>query len=138
MTRFNAFARAATVMAIYRLRNLEPRVAAGLLAPYDTPDHRIGIDRFVHDIPMNRKHRTYEVLEKLESNLKRFSSTPIRIVWGMKDWCFRPECLVRFKQIWPHASIRELSDVGHYVMEEAALEVNEEVEILIRILVSLN
>ncbi|MFN5916031.1 MAG: alpha/beta fold hydrolase, partial [Planctomycetota bacterium] len=48
---------------------------------------------------------------------------PIHLVWGMKDWCFRPECLRRFETLWPLAHSHELVDVGHYVMEEAPEEV---------------
>ena len=44
----------------------------------------------------------------------------------MKDWCFRPECLRRLSELFPHAKITRLEDVGHYVMEEAADEVIEE------------
>jgi len=126
MRHLNAFARAATVMAIDRLPRLETNVRDGLLAPYDTAVHRVGIDGFVKDIPMSKTHPTFATLKKLESDLPKLGRLPIRLVWGMKDWCFTPECLRRFKVAWPNASVRELSDVGHYVMEEAASEVCEE------------
>lgn len=126
MRHLNAFARAATVMAIDRLPRLETNVRDGLLAPYDTAAHRVGIDGFVKDIPMSKTHPTFATLKKLESDLPKLGRLPIRLVWGMKDWCFTPECLRRFKVAWPNASVRELSDVGHYVMEEAASEVCEE------------
>jgi haloalkane dehalogenase len=126
MRHFNAFARAATVMAIDRLPRLDINVRDGLLAPYDTAAHRVGIDGFVKDIPMSKTHPTFATLQKLESDLPKLGRLPIRLVWGMKDWCFTPECLRRFKVAWPNASVRELSDVGHYVMEEAASEVCED------------
>ncbi|MEY2613426.1 MAG: Haloalkane dehalogenase [Planctomycetota bacterium] len=126
MRHLNAFARAATVMAIDRLPRLDTNVRDGLLAPYDTAAHRVGIDGFVKDIPMSKTHPTFATLKKLESDLPKLGRLPIRLVWGMKDWCFTPECLRRFKVAWPNASVRELSDVGHYVMEEAASEVCEE------------
>lgn len=123
MKRLNAFARAATVMAIDRLPRLEPAVRDGLLAPYDTPAHRVAIDGFVRDIPMKSAHPTYGVLKRLEGDLPRLEHLPTSLVWGMKDWCFTPECLRRFKVVWPRAQVQELGDVGHYVMEEAAREV---------------
>jgi haloalkane dehalogenase len=43
----------------------------------------------------------------------------------MRDWCFRPDCLERFEQVWPHAEVRRLADVGHWVVEDAAEEVLE-------------
>lgn len=128
MRYWNAFAWPATFMAIDRLPRLSPAAKAGLLAPYDTPAHRIAIDRFVHDIPMNTNHRTYAVLEKLERDLVRLIDKPIHFVWGMKDWCFKPQCMERMSKVWPHATRQELADVGHYVMEEAAVEVGEAIE----------
>ena len=122
----NAFAGTATWMAIDRLPRLSTAARDGLLYPYRTPADRIAIDRFVQDIPMSRKHRTYSVLERLEEQLPTLASKPTRIVWGAKDWCFRMECLDRLKLAFPNANVRELSDVGHYVMEEASAEVVEE------------
>lgn len=126
----NVFARAAVTMAIDRLPALDPVARAGLLAPYDSPAHRIAIDHFVRDIPMSKSHKTYKVLEKLESNLKLLQHLPIRFVWGMKDWCFTSECMDRMKFAWPNAVRCELDDVGHYVMEEAPEEVARELDLL--------
>lgn len=109
----NAFALAATKMAIDRLPRLSPQARAGLLAPYDSPKHRIAIDRFVQDIPLTAQHPTWKVLEKLEKDLPRLSQKNIRFVWGMRDWCFLPICMDRMSQSWPNAKRRELDDVGH-------------------------
>ncbi len=69
-----------TFMAIDRLPRLSPAAKAGLLAPYDTPAHRIAIDRFVHDIPMKTSHRTYGVLETLEKKLVSLATKPIHFI----------------------------------------------------------
>ena len=127
----NAFARAAISMAIDRLPRLSDNARRGLLAPYDTPRHRVAIDGFVRDIPMSKSHPTWKVLEQLEKNLPQLRNLPIRFVWGMRDWCFRPECMERMNAVWPNATRRELNDVGHYVMEEAPDEVLEELEYLL-------
>jgi haloalkane dehalogenase len=127
----NSFARAAISMAIDRLDQLSPAAAAGLLAPYDSPRNRVAIDGFVRDIPMQKSHPTYAALEQLELNLERLKDIPTRLVWGMKDWCFRPECLYRLQENLPQAITTELLDVGHYVMEEAADEVIAEIKSLI-------
>ena len=127
----NAFARAASVMAIDRLPKLSNNARDGLLAPYDSPRNRVAIDGFVQDIPMSPKHPTWNVLTQLERDLPKLSGLPIRFVWGMRDWCFRPECMERMNLAWPNATRRELSDVGHYVMEEAPTEVLDELEKLV-------
>ncbi len=127
MRRLNLFARAALTMALNRLPRLEPAVAAGLIAPYHDWQSRVAIARFVQDIPRRKSQPTWQMLSKIEQGLSLFADRPARIVWGIKDWCFRPECLERLKKLLPQARSRILDDVGHYVMEEAADEVIEEV-----------
>lgn len=126
MRGLNLFARAALTMTLNRLPALEPRVAAGLLAPYRNWHDRIAIARFVQDIPRRKSQATWQQLVSIEQSLGVFGDCPTRIVWGMKDWCFRPECLRRLSELFPQAKVRRLEDVGHYVMEEAADEVIEE------------
>lgn len=123
----NAFARAAITMAMSRNR-MAPQVAHGLLHPYDSWANRVAIDAFVRDIPMRPSHQTYETLAKLESQLGELSAMPAALIWGMKDWCFRPECLRRFEQHWPHAKVIEIEDAGHYVLEDANAEVLDGIE----------
>lgn len=123
MRRLNVFARSALSMTLNRLPRLAPEVAAGLIAPYHSWESRIAIARFVQDIPRRKSQATWQVLTNIENGLGLFADRPVRIVWGMKDWCFRPECLERLEQLLPQAHVTRLSDVGHYVMEEAPDEV---------------
>jgi cis-3-alkyl-4-acyloxetan-2-one decarboxylase len=118
MRGFNAFAGPAVTMAMSKQR-MSPAVAAGLLHPYGSWHDRVAIDSFVKDIPMSMAHPTYAVLEQLERDLTKLSHLPKRMIWGMKDWCFRPECLERFVKHWPDADVVRLNDVGHYVIEDA-------------------
>lgn len=115
----NLFARAAVTMATARHLRLPEAAAAGLLAPYDSWANRIAIDQFVRDIPMSTRHRTYPLLKSLEERLPTLADKPTLLVWGMRDWCFRTECLRRFQEAWPQAEAIEMNDVGHYVMEDA-------------------
>lgn len=117
----NLFARAAITMAMSR-NQLRPEVAKQLLKPYDNWDHRVAIDAFVRDIPMSKKHPTYQTLVDLEKSLPTLAELPSLLVWGMKDWCFRPECLRRFQAAWPSATSVEIADAGHYVIEDAPEE----------------
>ncbi len=126
MRRLNLFARAAQNMTLHRLPRLAPEVAAGMIAPYHDWNSRIAIARFVQDIPRRKSEATWKTLSKIEEGLAMFHDRPTRIVWGMKDWCFRPECLDRIERLFPTAKTRRLADVGHYVMEEAPDEVIQE------------
>lgn len=114
----NLFARAAITMAMSR-NKMSPDVSKGLLAPYDSWVNRVAIDAFVRDIPLTKKHPTYETLLQLESDLSSLADLPSLLVWGMKDWCFHGECLKRFKSAWPNGHSVEIADAGHYVIEDA-------------------
>ena len=127
----NAFAWTATFMAVDRLKKMPVDTKAGLLFPYQTPADRVAIDRFVQDIPMRKSHRTWEVLTQLEQSLPTLAKKPATLVWGMKDWCFRPECLDRLSLLLPQAKVQKLEDVGHYVMEEAPTEVGDAIQDLL-------
>ncbi|MGV3485437.1 MAG: alpha/beta fold hydrolase, partial [Planctomycetaceae bacterium] len=113
----NAFAGPAVTMAMAKTR-LQPAVAAGLLYPYGNWHDRVAIDGFVKDIPLSSSHLTYAVLEQLEQDLAKLAHLPKQLIWGMKDWCFRPECLERFLRHWPDARAVRLAEAGHYVLED--------------------
>ena len=124
---FNMFARAATFMATERKGGLPKNVADGLLAPYNNWANRVAIYNFVKDIPLTRRHPTWEFLERIESGLDGVADWPILMMWGMKDWCFRPECLERLNMHWPSAEVHRIVDAGHYVIEDAAEQVEQTV-----------
>lgn len=124
----NLFSRAALRMTLARRKRLEPAVAAGYLAPYDSWAHRLAVCEFVRDIPSNASHPTWQLLEKIERRLPTLADRPSLLVWGMRDWCFRPDCLDRFLAAWPRAEAHRLEDVGHWVMEDAPDESLELVE----------
>jgi haloalkane dehalogenase len=77
------------------------------------------VDHFVKDIPFSPRHPTWQTLERIEDGLAALADLPIQLIWGMRDWCFRPECLVRFTKHWPGAEVHRLDDCGHYVVEDA-------------------
>jgi haloalkane dehalogenase len=119
MRGLNAFARGALSMAVEKPERMTADVRAGLLAPYDSWAHRVGIDRFVKDIPFSPRHPTWQTLEQIEAGLSALADRRMQLIWGMKDWCFRPECLDRFVGHWPQAEVHRLEDCGHYVVEDA-------------------
>lgn len=115
----NLFSLAALRMTLARKRRLEPAVAAGYLAPYDSWHNRRAVYDFVADIPRSPRHPTWRTLEQIEAGLPSLTDLPILLVWGMKDWCFTPECLDKFVATWPNAEVHRLADVGHWVVEDA-------------------
>ncbi len=124
----NLFARAAVRMATTRPGGLEAKTAAGLLAPYDNWSNRKAIYHFVKDIPTRSSHPSWKTLSHIESQLPELTEMKKLLVWGMQDWCFRPDCLERFIQHWPDARVQAIESAGHYVVEDAADQVCQEVQ----------
>ena len=116
------FSRAALRMTLARKRRLEPAVAAAYLAPYNSWVNRRAVYGFVKDIPRSPHDPTWQVLADVERRLSALADRPALLVWGMRDWCFRPDCLERFVRAWPEAEAHRLADVGHWVLEDAPEE----------------
>ncbi len=119
----NAFSRAALIRASKVPGRLMGKVRDGYLAPYRTPEDRLGQLRFVQDIPMTPDVPSYPVVQDIESKLGQFRSHPILLIWGMKDFCFNEHFLKRWKEIFPDAEVQELKKAGHYVVEDAYEEI---------------
>ncbi len=117
----NLFSRAALRMTLAQSR-LDADARAAYLAPYDTWANRRAVYEFVADIPRGPRHPTWETLGKIESRLPELATLPTRLVWGMKDWCFTPECLDRFLEYWPKAEAIRLPSAGHWIVEDAPEE----------------
>jgi cis-3-alkyl-4-acyloxetan-2-one decarboxylase len=98
-------------------------VRAGYLAPYDSWAHRIAIQRFVDDIPLRPRHPSYSTLVEIERGLPSLANLPTALIWGMRDWCFTPYFLDRFREFFPAAEVHRMADAGHWVMEDAAEQV---------------
>jgi len=112
----NMFASFATSMAV--TKKLSAISKKAYLYPYKTHDDRIGIMRFVQDIPLEVTHKTYRVMKTIENGLNRIKA-PKLILWGGKDFCFDEHFLARWREIYPDAKVHVYPDAGHYVLEDA-------------------
>jgi haloalkane dehalogenase len=128
----NLFSRAALRMTLARQKALDAAVAAGYLAPYDSWSSRRAVYGFVLDIPTPRSGvspsletasrgdaATWRLLAEIELALPTFADRPACLIWGMRDWCFRSDCLNRFIEAWPRGEVQRLADAGHWVVEDA-------------------
>jgi haloalkane dehalogenase len=115
----NLFVRAALWTTVAKPERMTPAVRAGYLAPYDSWAHRAAVYRFVQDIPLRPSHPSYRTLVEIEEGLAKFRRHPVCLIWGMRDWCFSPWFLDRFRDIYPQAEVHRLDDAGHYVVEDA-------------------
>jgi pimeloyl-ACP methyl ester carboxylesterase len=117
----NGFARPATWMAM-SARSLTDEEKLGYLYPYRSWRDRIGVHRFVRDIPMERGHPSRPALEAVEAGLPRLRSKSIRILWGGRDFCFNRHFLARWRTLFPQAEVDEDEHAGHFVLEDASTE----------------
>jgi cis-3-alkyl-4-acyloxetan-2-one decarboxylase len=115
----NLFARSATRLTVCKPERMTPAVKAGYLAPYDSWANRVAVYRFVLDIPRSPSHPSYQTLTDIEQGLAKFSRHPVCLIWGMRDWCFSPWFLERFREFFPQAEVHRLEDAGHYLVEDA-------------------
>ena len=120
---FNGFAGPARFMAVEK--KLARDVARSYLAPYDNWHNRVAIARFVEDIPMHKKHRSYAKLVEIEKQLPlvRDLRIPLLLLWGGKDFCFNDDFYNEWKQRFPEAESHYFQDGGHYVLEDKLVEI---------------
>lgn len=128
----NLFVRAALRTTVAKPERMTPAVRVGYSAPYDSWAHRVGVYRFVLDIPLHAGHPSYETLVHIEEGLAKFRQHPVCLIWGMQDWCFSPWFLERFLEFFPQAEVHRLADAGHYVVEDAHEQIAPLVDEFIR------
>jgi pimeloyl-ACP methyl ester carboxylesterase len=113
----NAFAAGAATQAM-RARSLTADERRGYLYPYGSWADRVGVLRFVQDIPMAPGHPTRPVLEGIAASLPRFAANARLILWGGRDFCFNDLFLRHWQVLYPGAQAVRLAEAGHYVLEE--------------------
>lgn len=56
--------------------------------------------------------------QSLLDRIGALRSTPVLIIWGMKDSAFQPYHLDRWRQLLPEAEVTRITDAGHWPHEE--------------------
>jgi len=113
----NLFARAAIFMA--PRRRLQPKVRAGLLAPYDTPRNRLATLKFVQDIPLDDRDPSGHIVARVDGQLQRMAQRPVMLIWGAHDFVFDRVYFDEWRRRVPHAEAHWLPEAGHYLLEDA-------------------
>jgi haloalkane dehalogenase len=113
----NLFARAALYMA--PRRRLSPEVKAGLIAPYDTPRHRLATLKFVQDIPLASDDPSGPIVARVDRALARITARPVLLIWGRHDFVFDRDYFEEWRRRLPRAEVHWLEDAGHYLLEDA-------------------
>jgi haloalkane dehalogenase len=118
----NAFCRAAASRCVTRKR-LPADVRAMYLKPYDSPEHRVAVLKFVQTIPLRPGDPGYDVVSDTAASLEKFRGVPTLLLWGMRDFVFDRHFLAEWQRYFPHAETHTWPDCGHYLLEDAGEEV---------------
>ena len=117
----NLFCRGGVVQCVTR-KPMSNEVKNAYLAPYNSWGNRLSVLRFVEDIPLDKNHSSYEIVDQVDKQLGQFSTVPILICWGLNDFVFDRHYLDEWKKRMPNAECHEF-DAGHYLLEDAGDEV---------------
>jgi cis-3-alkyl-4-acyloxetan-2-one decarboxylase len=117
----NYFCRKAADWCVTR-NPLPPDVRAMYLMPYDTPEHRVAVLKFVQTIPLSEKDPGYDIVKGVEEASPKFAAVPTLLLWGMKDFVFDRHFLAEWQRHFPHAQTHTWPDCGHYLLEDAGEE----------------
>jgi haloalkane dehalogenase len=118
----NAFCRLAARWCVARTK-LPPDVRTMYLMPYDTPEHRVAVLKFVQTIPLKPGDPGYTTVVETELALPQLATVPTLLLWGMKDFVFDHHFLAEWRRHFPHAEAHEFPDCGHDLLEDARDEV---------------
>ena len=117
----NAFCRIAAKWCVTR-RALPAEVREMYLKPYDTPEHRVAVLKFVQTIPLSERDPGYDIVSDTALSLSKFAKVPTLLLWGMRDFVFDRHFLADWQRYFPHAETHTWPDCGHYLLEDAGEE----------------
>jgi haloalkane dehalogenase len=121
----NAFSGAAVRMAV--ARPLRDGAREAYLWPHRSWDERVAVHRFVRDIPLGRRHRSFGEIEAIGASLEALAERPGLIVWGGRDWCFDEAFLAEWRARLPRAKAVVFPEAGHWLLEDEPAAVAREV-----------
>jgi len=119
----NAFARGALTLGSET--KLAPAVKKGLIAPYNSWKNRIATLKFVQDIPISEKDKSFCLVDHVDKCLTQLNDNKLLFLWGAKDFVFDLTFLNEFRQRFPSAACHVFQDAGHYLFEDKPEETRE-------------
>ena len=112
----NIFARGALYLA--PKTRLSQSVKKGLVAPYNSWRNRIATLKFVQDIPITPKDKSYARVQKVDQGLNALAPDQLMFLWGTRDFVFDIHFLKEFKNRFPQSRAHVFEDAGHYLFED--------------------
>ena len=101
------------------VRGLTDEARQGFLAPYQRPEERLAVARFVADIPLSAGHPSYDYLAETDARLNGLAAQkPLALVWGLRDFVFNRTVFLDWRERFPEAPALVLPEAGHYLLED--------------------
>lgn len=101
---------------------MKKEIRDAYLFPYTTWKDRLAVFNFVKDIPINEKHISYALVNKVDNSFEKISKLPVMILWGTEDFVFDHYFLDEWKHRLPNAKVYEYK-AGHYLLEEESEDI---------------
>ncbi|HLO27160.1 MAG TPA: alpha/beta fold hydrolase [Geobacteraceae bacterium] len=118
----NAFSLAASFVGCKR-NPMPVALRQAYRLPYDTWRNRIATLRFIQDIPLAPGDRNYDLVSGVAAGIGQFSTLPMAIFWGERDFVFDCSFLAEWQRRFPRAEVHRYPDAGHYILEDAQDEI---------------
>jgi len=113
------FLKLTTTTGVGVYKKVPKEIRKGYLYPYKGRARRSAIWDFVRDIPFDGDHPTYAQMLELADKLPSLAKIPVQIIWGLRDICFHREMLDKVAEHFPQASVLEIVDASHLVLEDS-------------------
>ncbi|MCX7635636.1 MAG: alpha/beta fold hydrolase, partial [Syntrophales bacterium] len=94
-------------------------------APYNSWKNRLATLRFVQDIPVDPRDKSYALSRWTDEHLHLLGHLPMLILWGGNDFVFDDLILAEWRRRFPAAEVHVFPDAGHYVLEDKPREIAE-------------
>ena len=103
-----------------RNRPLAPEIARSYREPLSSRKNRVGVYRFLRDLPVHPSHRTHALVAETDAALHRLRDRPTLICWGLDDFVLNQYWLAEWCARFPAARVHRFPEAGHFVLEDAA------------------
>jgi len=114
--RLNLFCKTAARRCV--VHPLSTEVRRGFLYPYDSPERRRAVHRFVRDVPLRPGDPSWDLLVQTSEGLQLFQDRPFWIGWGQRDFLFDAPFLEEWRRRVPFAEYALFPNAGHYLLED--------------------
>ena len=118
----NAFCRLAARWNVAR-KPLSPDVRQMYLMPYDSPEHRVAVLKFVQTIPLRPGDTGFDTVSDIALSLEKFRHLPVLLLWGLRDFVFDEHFFKEWQSRFPNAETHAWRDCSHYLLDDAGDEV---------------